>query len=212
MGTIRTWCRGEVVDVDGANFNLLSSFSVSSSWSSCTGTHSLSDDSWVPSNSQNSTSPYVTIPCQAMNGQVGDGTTCSATLTDASGTCGGCMSSAALVLVQPSATSLKSALDTRYSAACTLNAKLENVWTNYYLLKNSKYGPTDTGSTGTVLGRAELANTAILANTTSSGGVFESINIMGTLFTDIINAMTLIQPLVDPKYGLLAGLNCKIFG
>lgn len=87
---------------------------------------------------------------------------------------------------------------------------LENVWTNYYVYKNGKYGPTDTGSAGTVLGRAELVNTAILS--TSTGGVFYSLDLMGTLFSGIVTAMTAIQPLVDPKYGLLAGLNCKLFG
>ena len=122
MGTIRTWCRGNVVDVDGTNFNTLTSFSVSSNWASCTGTKSLSSDSWVPSNSQNST--YVVIPCQTSNGNVGDGTSCSATLTDATGTCGGCMSSEALSILQPTPATFRSALDTRYSASCTLNPKL----------------------------------------------------------------------------------------
>lgn len=210
MGTIRTWCKGEVVDVSGTNFNLLTSLSVSSSWSSCNGVKNLASDSWVPSNSQNSTSPYVTIPCQATSGQVGDGTTCSASLTDATGTCAGCMSSSALSILQPTPGTLRTALDTRYSASCTLNPVLENVWTNYYVYKNGKYGPADTGSAGTVRGRAELVNTAILS--TSSGGVFYSLDLMGTLFSGIVTAMTAIQPLVDPKYGLLAGLNCKLFG
>ncbi len=52
----------------------------------------------------------------------------------------------------------------------------------------------------------------IINNAASSGGVFESLEIISTLFSNIKTAMTPISDLTDPKYGLLAGLNCKIFG
>lgn len=65
---------------------------------------------------------------------------------------------------------------------------------------------------GTVLRRAEDANTLILNNGSSSGGVVEALYKMQTLFQGIVTAMDPINQLVDPKYGLMAGLNCKILG
>lgn len=90
---------------------------------------------------------------------------------------------------------------------------MKNVWTNYYAAKLYALGVKDTATTGTgVLRRAEEANLKILDATVGSGGVFEAIDALGTLFTNINNAMLLINNMIDPTYGLVAGLNCLVFG
>ena len=153
MNTINTWTKGEVVDLDTTNFDILKTMSqpTDSSWTNCNA--AFNSDSWVPSNSQNSS--YDTIPCQVGSG-TGDSTTCTAALADSGGnTCAGCMDSADLSTLITVAANLKTALDTKYTGTCTFNAKMENVWTNYYLAKNAIYGPTDTATTVTgVRGRA----------------------------------------------------------
>jgi len=63
-----------------------------------------------------------------------------------------------------------------------------------------------------VLARTLYAQTQITNNGSGSGGVFESLNTMSQLFTNITTSLNSIQTLTDPTYGLLAGLNCKVFG
>jgi hypothetical protein len=42
--------------------------------------------------------------------------------------------------------------------------------------------------------------------------VFEALITIETKFSDISTSLNGIASLTDPKYGLLAGLNCKLFG
>ncbi len=60
--------------------------------------------------------------------------------------------------------------------------------------------------------RGRMLTAAAQIRATTSGGVFEALNLMDTLFTNIKNSLANITTLTDPTYGLLAGLNCKIFG
>ena len=95
INTVGTWCRGEVVDLDATNYAILQTMAspTDSSWTSCNS--AFTSDSWVPSNSQNSS--YAPISCQVSSGNTGDSTTCTATLTDNGGnTCAGCMDTTSL--------------------------------------------------------------------------------------------------------------------
>lgn len=98
MGTVRAWCRGQVVDLDSANFNILRNFANPASFSGCSGT--FTTDSWVPSNNQNSS--YATIPCQSSSGNTGDDVTCTNTLGNTAGhTCAGCFDSTMISTIIP---------------------------------------------------------------------------------------------------------------
>jgi hypothetical protein len=112
-----------------------------------------------------------------------------------------------------SAATLTGYLDSRYSNTCTFNAIMGNIWTNYFNVKNSALNPTNTGVGVGVLGRATAASTKIQDTTIiGGGGVFGALNIMNTLFTSMKTNMNSISTLTDPNYGLLAGLNCAVFG
>ena len=49
-------------------------------------------------------------------------------------------------------------------------------------------------------------------NTTTAGSVFASIDQFRGVLNTVSTGMTSISSLTDPTYGMLAGLNCKIFG
>ena len=95
MSTTESWCRGDVIDLDASNYAILLNVANpwSQSWIDCNA--QFTTDSWVPSNSQNLL--YPTVPCYATSGNVGNSSTCTATLGDSGGhTCGGCMDSSSL--------------------------------------------------------------------------------------------------------------------
>jgi hypothetical protein len=98
-------------------------------------------------------------------------------------------------------------LGTRYGAVCTFNDKLNNVWKNYYSVKETALGPTVGGiaSSSGVLPRTKQV-------TTDLNDLFTQINIIPPLFSDILTSMSSINNLIDPNYGILAGLNCSLLG
>jgi hypothetical protein len=94
-----------------------------------------------------------------------------------------------------------SALNNRYPAAgcSTFNNELANVWSNYYLIKSNAYSP--------VSSRAANANSKVSSFVT---------NLTSTLNDTFSNAVTNLnsfaQSVTDSKYGLVAGINCKLIG
>jgi hypothetical protein len=89
---------------------------------------------------------------------------------------------------------------------------MSNLWTHYYSIKNTALGPTATASTGSgVLRRALTAEATIRDNGTSTG-LFFNIYRVTTLFSNVRTSLNSVSALADPTYGLLAGLNCKLFG
>jgi len=214
VNTVSSWCKGQIVDIDPSNSNYNTLVNLAnpsySSWSSCNSP--FSTDSWVPSNSPN-TSVSTYISCKATSGNKGDTTTCTSALANnGSNTCGGCMDSTMLeTIITPA--NIQAQLNSRYGSSCGFNTPMKNVWTNYYDVKNTKLGPSaTTGGSSSVLARTLYAQTTITNNANNSQGVFEALNIMDTLFNNIKTSLNSIQTLTDPNYGLLAGLNCKVFG
>ena len=208
MNTVGTWCRGEVTDLDSTNYAILQNIAnpFSADWVTCNAP--FTTDSWVPSNNQNAS--YNPIACQVSNGNVGDTTTCTATLTNGVGTCGGCMDTTKLSTMITTGNILTQ-LNTRYGATCTFNAKMNNIWANFYDLRNTALGPTASAGVGSgVLRRASDVEAEIIS--TSAGGVFFTIDALSAKFISINTAMTAISTLTDPTTGLVAGLNCALFG
>lgn len=88
---------------------------------------------------------------------------------------------------------------------------MTNIWTNYYSVKNTALGPTASAGSGSgVLRRASDVEASI--TNTASPGLFYSMNQLDTKFTNINTAMSSISTLTDPTTGLLAGMNCLLFG
>lgn len=191
---ISNYQNGVILDInDTSSFNILSGLSKASQYSSCTAT-GFTSDSWTPSNSQN---PSY-IACQITNGNQASSSSCSG-VSSRSGSCNGCMDTTSTLSSYSSKATLLSDLGTRYSGCTTFNNDLANTWNNYYSIKKSAYAP--------VSSRASSANTAV--NTFTS-------DITGTLNTTFSNAQSSLSSasdtVVDPQYGLVAGLNCKLIG
>jgi len=92
----------------------------------------------------------------------------------------------------------KTKLDTKYGAGCTWNTYFGNVWDNYYRVKLP--------AMNTIKGRWNTAATSL--NTVVSD--FTPVNsTMDAISTTLVNAF---DPILNPKYGLIAGINCKIIG
>jgi hypothetical protein len=99
-------------------------------------------------------------------------------------------------------------LSTRYGATCTFNPQLNNVWNNYYKIKAQTYGPAVSGtpSTSGVLPRAITTRQDV-------DNLISAVDpALPNLFSNILTNLNSIQDLVDPKYGFIAGLNCRLMG
>jgi hypothetical protein len=97
--------------------------------------------------------------------------------------------------------SVLTALGNRYTAGgcSTFNNEMANTWQNYYLIKSNAFSP--------IVSRTSTATTSV--NQFSA-------NITGTLNTTLTNAVNTLAAaasnVTDPKYGLVAGLNCRLIG
>lgn len=99
-------------------------------------------------------------------------------------------------------------LSQRYGGSCSLNTELNNVWSNYYKVKADIYGPNVQGS---------LSNSGVLPRTTNVlNDVDELIKAVDpalpNLFRNILFDLNSVQDLLDPQYGFIAGLNCRLMG
>jgi hypothetical protein len=105
-------------------------------------------------------------------------------------------------------TALKATLDGRYASgdACvgTWSTTFGNVWDNYYKIKANQYSP--------ILGRwkliTDLTNPA--SDISQINNAFVSINVT---MSSVVNILTTnVDAVTNPKYGMIAGLNCQIIG
>lgn len=77
-----------------------------------------------------------------------------------------------------------------------------HVFTEYYAVKKSKIDPI----------KASITSTRNSFTTTSTG-YSDRIDAVGTSFTNIVNALqSVISSIVDPNYGMVAGMNCLVLG
>ena len=99
-------------------------------------------------------------------------------------------------------------LNSRYTSSCSFNNELNNIWTNYYLVKARALGPDVQGnrSTAGVLPRVRAvgADVDLLVNSIDPA--------LPNVFNTILADLGYISDLLDPSYGLIAGLNCKLMG
>jgi hypothetical protein len=116
-----------------------------------------------------------------------------------SGSCRGCMDTTSVLGSYSSLATLQSDLDSRYSGCTTFNNDLSNTWNNYYKIKKAAFSP--------ITSRASTASSSL---NTFTSNLTSSIN---TTFTNAKNSLNSASAtVVDPDYGLVAGLNCKLIG
>ena len=197
---ISNYQSGVIADInDTPSYAVLSQLSKSSSYSSCTSA-SFASDSWVPSVSQ---SPSY-VACNIASGNNATTSNCGgADFASAGGTCNGCMDTTSVLntATYSTKTAVLNALNSRYTAAgcSTFNNDLANVWNNYYYVKSSAFSP--------VASRANTANTKVNTFVTN---ITQTLN---ATFTNAVSSLNSIsQSVTDSKYGLVAGLNCKLIG
>lgn len=208
MTSANAYANGDISDLNAVNNAILSGFSFPSNATnsaSCTGF----TDSWVPSNNQDSN--YSTaIPCQSASGSVGQLSNCNSNFAGA--TCSGCMDTTQLLTQQATSAAVIAAVKSKYGTNCAFASILGNTWTNYFSKKYSALGyPTvKTQVSGSVMYRIQQAQGQI--NTTNAGSVFTNIDSFRGSLNSINNNLNSISNLTDPTYGMLAGLNCNLFG
>ena len=77
-----------------------------------------------------------------------------------------------------------------------------HVFTEYYDAKKTAIDPI----------KARITSTRNYF-TTASTGYSDKIDAVGTSFTNIVNALqSVISSIVDPNYGMVAGMNCLVLG
>jgi hypothetical protein len=97
---------------------------------------------------------------------------------------------------------------TRYTSAagCTTFASdLGNLWQNYYLVKQQRIGNSINTVINSVYDRANSLTASI--NTFKS-----SLTTLSTAQSSVNSSLGSLNNLLDPQYGMLGGLNCKVFG
>lgn len=155
----------------------------------------FASDSWIPT-AQSS----AAISCKAASGNIATTTQCgaSADFNAGSNNCFGCMDSQDIMNTY--AGTFGTDIGNRYpGTGCNqFISHLTNTFNNYYNIKNVKYNLLKTRST--------TAATAINAYKTSITNV-------GAAFDSVISSFeTTADSIFDPTYGIIAGLNCAIFG
>lgn len=207
-----SYANGDISDLDTTNSNILAGLSdPTNTTNNINCNSSFAADSWVPSNNQN-TSYSTAVSCKVSSGGIGSISTCSATLTPTT-TCYGCMDTTQLLSQITSSTNVASAIQGKYGSSCAFGNILSNAWTNYFNKKYTALGyPTAmTQVSGTVMYRIQQSLTQI-NNTGNTASVFSAINSFKGVLNSVNTSLNSIQSLTDPTYGLLAGLNCKLFG
>ena len=192
--TISNYASGVILDItDQSSIDILTKLSNAANYSSCTAT-GFTSDSWIPCNDQN---PEY-ISCQISGGNKAYSSSCSG-VASRGGSCRGCMDTTSVLNSYSSLATLKSDLGTRYSGCTTFNDDLSNTWNNYYKIKKPAFSP--------VSSRASTASSSL---NTFTSNLTSSIN---TTFTNVKTSLnSAAATVVDPDYGLVAGLNCKLIG
>ncbi len=157
-------------------------------------------DSWIPT-----TMSSPTITCKT-SGHSAVATSCPAaadwTGGSAGGTmnCYGCMDSQQLLAIYGAPASFVGNFQARYNSGDCMPfiTDFQNTNNNYYVIKSATYNPIAT--------RAGTAD-AVVSNYKTQ------ITAMGVQFNTVTTGLqATANAIVDPTYGILAGLNCAIFG
>lgn len=123
------------------------------------------------------------------------------------------MDTTQLLTYPASSAALVTTLNNRYTAACAFNTLLGNAWTNYFHIKyvNLGFPKAKTQVVGTVMYRLQqLAPT--INDTTQNNSVYASIDNFRAVLNTVNTNLASVNSLTDPTYGMMAGLNCKLFG
>lgn len=210
VSTANSYANGDISDLDTINNNILAGLSEPTNSTNNAGCVGFID-SWVPSNNQIYTYPTA-ITCKSNAGVTGQLSNCNSNFGP-NGVCQGCMDTTQLLTLQSTALAVQNAIKTKYGASCSFASILSNSWVNYFSKKYTTLGfPTVKVQTaGSVMYRIQQTVPQI-NDTTINGSVFSSINTFRGVLNTVNTGLSGIKNLTDPTYGMLVGLNCKLFG
>lgn len=200
--TITAIKNGVVLDlVDTNSTDTLKNIASMSGYSGCQSTDSyissLSNTSFIPCSISGGASIKPTASggaCAWADFYQGIGST--------SASCKGCIDTSLMMIdyysqISGLASGWLTVLNTKYGG-CAWNNDFGNVWNNYYNIRIP--------AMNNIASRWATADGSLVTVNTD----LTNINVQITdVKTNLINAF---QPILDPKYGLIAGLNCKIIG
>lgn len=208
LSSVRDFASARILDLSDTNsLSVLGKIAQPSQagYQNCNG--NLQGDSWVPSDYPNP--QYPSISCTSKGGGIGNETTCPNGVASL-GLCQGCMDSSQILnFYQRSPSSdLNADLGVRYGSACSFNQELQNIWKNYYQIKANALGPDVQGSPSVdgVLSRTMAVKSDI------DSLISQVDPALPNLFSNVLTGLSTISSIVDPKTGLLAGLNCRLMG
>ena len=188
-----------------ANKDILNSIANPSSYSGCT-SNGFASDSWIPSiESGKAISCRSTAGVDAGSTECPDQATIQAGYNTGSGTCYGCVDS--FLALQVISATIVADIGTRYPGGgdCSTFANdLAALYTNYYSIKVTQW------DTNNINSRLAALKTRYETATT---GFYDRVGTVGTTFDSVMAGFTgSIPAITDPDYGMVAGLNCLIFG
>jgi len=159
------------------------------------------DDSWI-------ISPSITslTSCSIVGGAAVNPTTCTSAANFQNNflVCTGCIDTSKILTSYYSTTAQTgfiTDLNTKYPGGCAAGFKtyLDNIWQNYYFFK---IPPIISIGTRWVAARTSI--------TTVTGTDLPAVNTTINLALSALNAT--LDGIVNPKFGLIAGLNCLVIG
>lgn len=177
---------------------------VGTTYSGCT-TNTFQADRWVPSTRLSSPSFSCSgTTTTATNTQCSSSATVSTNPTTSA--CKGCLDTTKIIFETYAGADPTADLNTRYTAGAGVCQTWKNdftpLYTNYYSPKYVALNPVKT--------RVTSAKTSF---NTGGTGYKARIGTLGSTFTSTISALTgIVSTVVDPQYGLIAGLNCLLLG
>lgn len=190
-------------DLATANLAPLTQIANHNNYASCSNANFLLD-SYVPSVSQVST--YVA--CTTPGNNAGSAACSSGNYNSRAGSCYGCLDIAEIFSANSTASDVTSAVTARYTAASgcsTFAADLGNLWQNYFLVKQQVIGNSINTVVNSVFDRANSLTASINA-------FKSSLTTLSTAQSSVNSSLSSLDNLLDPQYGMLGGLNCKVFG
>ena len=183
---------------------ILNTLADPSNYGGCT-VNAFQSDSWIPSITEGS------ISCTSGLGNDADDIDCPSQTeiragssgSGGGGTCFGCMGSQSILPISDGGAGVAVDLKARYTGggACdTWADEMQNVYDNFYGVKETQF------VTNNVLSRGATALLSVSDYTTA-------VTTVGNTFdTALTNLDASFSSIVHPTYGLLAGLNCRLFG
>lgn len=162
--------------------------------------NSFTQDSWVPSLRQSSVACAVTSST-ATSTNCPTSTEIQAGRSAApTGTCYGCMDSMKVLL--NSGTAQVADITARYPGCTTWITQMTSLWNEYYNQKKTRYTPV----------RTNMAAAKTNYNTGTTG-YHDRLADVQSAFVPISSQLTsIVRTVVDPQYGMVAGLNCLVLG